>query len=65
MTDIRFTDTEPPCTDLGSPCSRAWDEDGVAIVNAAEHQLEHPICGAHTMAGTPISLALTTVNGYE
>ena len=63
MTNTTSTDTQPRRTALGSPCSRAWDNDWIAIVNAAEQELERRICGARTLAGTPCTLQPNHKNG--
>ena len=49
-----------PLTDLGTRCSRAWDADWIAIVNAAEARLGHRICGARTPNGTLCTPACPT-----
>ena len=50
-------------TDLGTRCSRAWDADWIAVVNAAEARLGRRICGARTLNGTPCTLESNHRNG--
>ena len=63
MTDSTSSEIEPRRTDLGSPCSPAWDAAWVGVVNAAEQELGRRICGARTMAGTPCTLEPNHENG--
>jgi len=55
--------TNRPHTQLGTPHSPAWDAAHIALVEAAELQLNRPICGARTLSGKPCLLAPNHENG--
>ncbi|GMV98902.1 MAG: hypothetical protein AMXMBFR84_00420 [Candidatus Hydrogenedentota bacterium] len=50
-------------TPLGSPCSRAWDDEWVAVVEAKEAELARRICGARSVSGGPCELSPDHANG--
>jgi hypothetical protein len=50
-------------TGLGTPCSSAWDDAHIARVEAAELQLNRPICGARTLTGNLCTLEPNHDNG--
>ena len=54
---------ETHTTPHGSPCSRTWTSDWVAVVEAREESLERRICGARLMSGNPCTLVSTHPSG--
>ena len=54
---------EPRPTAMGSPCARSWDDAWIANVEETEQRLQHRICGARMMSGTPCELSPNHENG--
>lgn len=62
-TDTSLSRKEARFTAFGSPCSPAWDDDHIALVEATEARLNKRICGARTLSGGPCLLAPNHENG--
>jgi hypothetical protein len=60
---VKTQSTGARVTALGSPCSKAWDDEWVAVVEAAEQEAGQRICGARTIEGVPCPLPPNHANG--
>ncbi|MDZ4858303.1 MAG: HGGxSTG domain-containing protein [Candidatus Hydrogenedentes bacterium] len=56
-------DSGPRQTPLGTPCSPAWDDAHIALVEAEETKRESRICGARTLSSGVCALAPNHDNG--
>ena len=54
---------DPHTTPHGSPCAKSWTPDWITVVEAKEHTLDRPICGARLMSGNPCTLVSTHASG--
>ena len=50
-------------TEMGTPCSPAWDADWIATIEATEIERGKRICGARTLSGKPCLLDPNHENG--
>lgn len=55
--------TELGTTRLGTPCSKSWDDDWIAQVEATEKELGRRCCGAHAPDDEPCILESNSKNG--